>query len=109
MRQKELATLGFRMQFLWQDLHFLALRASTQSYPNFIIFIIADNQSLKPSINAHQAIQQSKMSSPEKNCRAPHTGGVKWSPRIAASVRLAFQHPALTQVQVLKLSDYSKK
>jgi hypothetical protein len=27
---------------------------------------------------------------------------------MAAAVRLAFQYPTLTQVQVLKLADYSK-
>jgi hypothetical protein len=74
---KKLASFGVRMQFLWQDLHFLALRASTQSYPNFIIFIIANNQSLKRSINAHQAIQQSKMSSPSQLRRAPARAGLK--------------------------------
>jgi hypothetical protein len=79
---KKMASCGVRMQFLWQDLHFLALRALTQSYLNFIIFIITDNQSLKRSINAHQAIQQSTMRSPSQLHRAPHTGGFKGSPRM---------------------------
>jgi hypothetical protein len=104
----KLVSFGVRMQFLWQDLHLLALRASTHSYRNFIIFIITNNQSLKRSTNAHQAIQQSKMSSPSQLRRAPRTGGVKGSPRMAAAVILAFQHPTLTQVQVLRLADYSK-
>jgi hypothetical protein len=108
MRQKKLARLGVRMQFLSQDLHFLALRASTQSYQNFIIFIISDNQSLKRSINAHQVIQQSTMSSPSQLCRAPRMGGVKGSPRMASALRLACQHPTLTQVQGLRLADSSK-
>jgi hypothetical protein len=106
---KKLASFGIRMQFLWQDFHFLALRASTPSYPNFIMFIISDTQPLKRSINAHQVIQQSKMSSPSQLHRAPHMGAVKGSPRMAATVRLAFQHTTLTQVQVLKLADYSKR
>jgi hypothetical protein len=29
-------------------------------------------------------------------------------PRMASAVKLAFQHPTLTQVQVLRLADYSK-
>jgi hypothetical protein len=35
-------------------------------------------------------------------------GGVKGSPRMAAAVRLAIQHPTLTQVQVFRIADYIK-
>jgi hypothetical protein len=62
-----------------------------------------------------QAIHQCSSSNSTKQDEQPFAtsqstphGRVKGSPRMAAAVRLVFQHPTLTQVQVLRLADCSK-